>query len=154
MKEIKPLYRKVNSRTIKNNHHTGSDARHDRNTKRGLSRSMKKNVQRGLDYTPLYMFLLSKVGEDFDKVHSEAIKRLDKEEPIFHMVSKDKEGVGYFRGGENSLFSSLYIDDNNTLQKINPNLSNEDLEPSCTCCTHSFNGKSLIKKQNYGRHFG
>lgn len=27
---------------------------------------MNKNIQRGLDYTPLYMFLLSSIGKNWD----------------------------------------------------------------------------------------
>lgn len=149
-KEIKPLYRKVNSKAIHNNHHTGSDAKHDRNTKNGTMKSMKKNVQRGLDYTPLFMFLLSKVGKDWDSIHSETVKRLDKEEPIFWIVAiNDEEKKDIVRCDESSYYSGLYIDENNKLQKVDPNVKNEDFVPSCNCCTKTFNGKVLIKKHNY-----
>ena len=148
-KEIKPLYRKVNTKALNHHHNVGNDAKNDRNTKNGVNKSMKRNVQRGLDYTPLYKFLLSKIGEDWDKIYSEAIKRLDKEEPIFHLVAKSNEQMrDYVRCGESSLYSGLYVDGNNKLQKVNPNLKNEDLAPSCWCCTHTFNGKVLIKKYN------
>lgn len=56
---------------------------------KGIQRSMKKNDHRGLDYTPLYKFLLSKIGEDWTSVHSEALSRLDKEEPIFYLVARN-----------------------------------------------------------------
>lgn len=149
-KEIKPLYRKVNSRTINNHHNTGPDSKNDRNTKNGTKKSMKKDVQRGLDYTPLFMFLLSKIGKDWDSIHSEAIKRLDKEEPIFWLVAKnEEEKKDIVRCGESTYYSGLYIDENNKLQKVDPSVKNEDFVPSCGCCTKTFNGKVLVKKHNY-----
>ena len=39
--------------------------------------------QHGLDYTPLYKFLLFKVGRKWDEVYSEAIARLDKKNQFF-----------------------------------------------------------------------
>ncbi|HWY33353.1 MAG TPA: hypothetical protein VNX68_01825 [Nitrosopumilaceae archaeon] len=146
-KDIKPLYRKVNTLARGCHHQFGSDAKYDRHTKKGVSKSMKKNVERGLDYTPLYKFLLSKVGEDWDLVHSQAVKRLDKEEPIYHLVARnDTEKKDHVRCGENSLYSGLFIDSDNRLQKVKPDLRNENLTPSCACCTHTFNGVPLVKK--------
>ncbi len=144
-KDIKPLYRK--EADARNNHHRkGGDAKYDRNTKKGVSKSMKKNVQRGLDYTPLYKFLLSKVGQDWDKIHSEAISRLDKEEPIYYLVARNEtEKRDTVMCGESSRYSGLYVDENNLLQKVNPELTNEMLYPSCDCCTHTFNGVVLVK---------
>lgn len=147
-KEAKPLYRKVNTRARHVWHNKGSEARYDRNTKTGLEKSMKQGKQRGLDYTPLYMFLLSKVGQDWDKVHSEAVARLKGADvdAVYNMVLVDDQqghGYGYFNGGESSKYSTLFIDENNLLQKTHPDLKNEDLEPSCSCCTHTFNGKVL-----------
>jgi hypothetical protein len=154
-KDIKPLYRKVNATAHNVDHYKGSDAKYYRNKKSGIKKSMKKDVQRGLDYTPLYKFLLSKVDEDWTNVHSEAIKRLDCEEPIFHLVAKDdSEKRDYVRCGESSYYSGLYVDENNKLKKVNPNFKNEDLTPSCDCCTHTFNGKVLIKKYNYKHYLG
>jgi hypothetical protein len=127
-------------------HNFGSDAKYDRNTKKGINKNMKKNVDRGLDYTPLYRFLLSKVGQDWDKVHSEAVSRLDQEDPIYHLVARNEtEKRDYVRCGESSMYSGLYVDENNILQKVNPNLRNEELFPSCGCCTHTFNGTPLQK---------
>lgn len=147
--DIKPLYRRVNTKVIgvHNIHNVGSDAKFDRNTKSGLNKSMKNKVNRGLDYTPLYMYLISKVGEDWDIVFSYAIKRLDKEDPIYYLVAKtefDKRDI--VRCGESSYYSGLYVDENNILQKVNTNLKNEDLHPGCWCCTHTFNGKVYINK--------
>ena len=148
MKEKELLYRKVNTRTHGVWHHYGSDAKHDRNTKEGISSKMKNKQKRGLDYTPLYKFLLSKVGQDFDIVYGEAVKRIDKDDAIFHIVDKrSPEDIDrdYIISG-NSYFSKLYIDDDNLLQYVNPNLKNEDFYPPCACCTHTFNGKLLTNK--------
>lgn len=144
-KDKKPLYRKV-ADAMNNHHNKGSEARYDRNTKKGVSKSMKKNVDRGLDYTPLYKFLLSKVGQDWNKIHSEAISRLDKEEPIYHLVAmNDVEKKDVVICGESSQYSGLFVDENNFLQKVNPLVTNETLYPSCSCCTHTFNGVKLVK---------
>jgi hypothetical protein len=148
MKEKELLYRKVNTRTRGVWHQIQNDAKHDRNTKEGISSKMKNKKKRGLDYTPLYKFLLSKIGQDFDIVYSEAVKRIDKDDAIFHIVDKrspediDKD---YIMSG-NSYYSKLYIDDDNLLQYVNPNLKNEDFYPPCSCCTHTFNGKLLTNK--------
>ena len=148
-KDIKPLYRKVNTKARGVHHNIGHNAKTDRGKKSGIKKSMKKDVQRGLDYTPLYRFLLSKIGEDWTKIHSEAIKRLDCEEPIYHLVARnDSEKRDYVGCDESSYYSGLYIDENNKLQKVSPNFKNEDLIPSCNCCTHTFNGKVLIRKYN------
>ncbi len=147
-KEIKPLYRKE-ADARNNHHHKGGDAKYDRNTKKGLSKNMKKDVQRGLDYTPLYKFLLSKVGQDWDTIHSEAVSRLDKEEPIYHIVSVNElVKREYAICGESSYYSHLYVDENNLLQKVNPNLNHTSLHPACNCCTHTFNGIPFVKKYN------
>ena len=153
-KEVKPLYRKDNTRTRNVHHQFGGDAKNDRNTKIGTRKTMKKDVHRGLDYTPLFKFLLSKVGKNWDDVYSEAIKRVNKEEPIFYMVYKENEHRvrpthtkrSYMKYGENSYFSMLFVDDDNILRVLDPNFNNEDLKPTCGCCTHTFNGKPFINK--------
>ena len=43
--------------------------------------------------------------------------------------------------GEASYFSGLFVNDNGVLQLSNPNLKAKDMEPSCSCCIHTFNGK-------------
>lgn len=146
-----PLYRKVNTKAHGVHHHKGSDAKNDRNTKLGVSKSLKQGILRGLDYTPLYRFLLSKVGKIWDVVYKEAVSRLDKDEPIFYMVDLEHDHTdkrydsAYFINGESSLWSKLIIDDNGLLQLKNPELKNEDLYPSCHCCTYTFNGTRLNK---------
>lgn len=145
------LYRKVNTRARNVHHHSGSDAKYDRHTKKGMNTSMKKDVRRGLDYTPLYRFLLSKVGQPFDKVFSEAVSRLDREEPIYWMVkvgddlSDRSKDYAYFIN-ENAYWSKLIVDENGILQLMDATLHNENFVPTCSCCTHTFNGKPLIRK--------
>lgn len=152
MYEKKPLYRKVNTRARGMWHHKGGDYKWSRNTKHKKSwlsnrEAMAKNVQRGLDYTPLFRFLLSKVGEDWDAVHSEAVSRLDKEEPIWQMVAKTEDDKRpRFGIAESTYFSGLYIDEDNRLALVDPELRLEDMEPDCPCCTHTFNGEPFVKK--------
>lgn len=144
-----PLYRKVNTRTRYVHHNSGGDFRHDRHTKEqkeaeefGVTKySMHGKVQRGLDYTPLYKFLLSKVGKEWVSVHKEAVSRLDKEDPIFWLVARDEEDKReVVCGGENDYYSGLFVDENGILQKVNPTFSNTQSLIRCTCCTFSFNG--------------
>ena len=143
----KPLYRKVNTKARGVLHHKGGDFRHLRNTKNPDAIGMKQGVQRGLDYTPLFKFLLSKIGKPWNEIHSEAISRLDKEEPIYWVVSMTKETANdYVRVGESSYFSGLYVDSNGNLQIVAPEIGPSTLEPSCKCCTHTFNGVVFDKK--------
>lgn len=145
-----PLYRKVNSKA-RNCHHYSPESRWDRHTKNGISRSMHSNKRNGLDYTPLFRFLLSKVGKSWDDIYSEAKSRLHDSEPIFWMVGNDTSS-DTFRGGKNSIYSRLIVIDG-ILQIKNKDISNEDFTPSCPCCTHTFNGKPLIRKYpNYPIH--
>ncbi|MBU2706037.1 hypothetical protein KCM76_08580 [Zooshikella marina] len=144
---VKPLYRKVNTKARGVHHHSGSSYRYDRNTKDAESVKMKKDVQRGLDYTPLFRFLLSKVGKRWDSVFSEAVARLDKQEPIFWMVSMDIEDADdYILTSESSYFSGLYVDKDGLLQVVAPEIDETSLSPACKCCTHTFNGKPFTKK--------
>lgn len=146
----KLLYRKVNTRARGVHHRTGGDYRHDRNTKAekdspATRGTMHGKVRRGLDYTPLFRFLLSKVGQPWDEVHSEAVARLDDPAPISWMVATGPGDPMHdiFRT-ENAYYSRLCVDDAGRLAFINPDLRNEDVTPSCRCCTHTFNGKILV----------
>ena len=135
----KPLYRKVNTRARGVQHLHGGDYKHRRNSESAIG--MKQGTLRGLDYTPLFKFLLSKVGGNWNEIHSEAVSRLDKEEPIFWLVAKDYEsGNEVVRVGESSYFSGLFIDESGILCTVKPELNEESLEPQCKCCTHTFNG--------------
>lgn len=146
-----PLYRKVNTRARGVHHKKGGRARWERNTKaaknnEAMRGSMHPGNSNGRDYTPLFRFLLSKVGEDWNAVHSEAVARLDTEEPIYWMVARnDAERRPTIGIGESSYFSGLYIDDDNRLAIVDPSIKIEDLEPYCSCCTHTFNGKPFVK---------
>lgn len=146
-REIKPLYRKINwrARNAHRNSPTG-EFRYERNTKKmkkfeGNFQTMHSKRQHGYDYTPLYMFLLSKVGEKWDDVYSEAVSRLNDEKPIYHMVDINYEPGNYeiVRISESSYYSMLKVDENGILVKVNPNL--KLFKPVFNCCTYTFNGK-------------
>lgn len=141
-----PLYRKVNTRARGVHHNFGGDYRNDRKSKAvdEFDRSretMHGKHRRGLDYTPLFNFLLSRVGQRWDDVFSEAVARLDRKEPIFWLVARSEtERKDYVRTGESTYYSGLYVDDDGLLQIVNPELGPEGMTPRCTCCTHTFNG--------------
>lgn len=152
-----PLYRKENTLARNVHHDFGSDYRYERNTKKtkendefGVTKSsMHGKVKRGLDYTPLFKFLLSKIGKDWNKTYSEAKSRLDKEEPIFWMVAtNDADKKDYVRIGDSSYYSGLYVDEQGLLQKVNPDFNDAQKIITCNCCTFSFNGKVLERNNN------
>lgn len=147
--EKKPLYRSVNTRTYGVRHGSGNKARHERNTKAGrkdggATGSMHSGQRHGRDYTPLFRFLLSRVGRDWSDVHSEAVARLDREEPIGWMVAEGgAERKAVFRVGESTYFSGLYVDGEGRLAVVDPSLTPETMRPFCACCTHTLNGVRL-----------
>ncbi|MGV4413157.1 hypothetical protein [Chryseobacterium sp. T1] len=137
------LFRKVNTKTYNVHHNYGESFKRaikiDENQTRG---KMKRNIERGLDYTPLFKFLLSKVGKNWDEIFSEAKSRLNKTEPIFWMVAlNETDKNNYIGTGESSYFSGLYVDESNILQKCDPTLTKEKMKKFCNCCTHTFNGE-------------
>ncbi len=140
-----PLYRKVNIRARGVHHQFGGDYRNERNAKassRERTRgSMHGRKRRGLDYTPLFRFLLSKVGSEWDRVYKEAVARLGHPDPIFWLVAlhenERREVVGM---DEASYYNGLYVDEAGILQMVNPDLKPEHMTPNCTCCTHTLNG--------------
>lgn len=148
-----PLYRKVNTRThhVKHAWVNSGRARWDRNTKAAaqdetLRGSMHPGGRNGLDYTPLYRFLLSKVGQAWDVVHSEAVARLDRADPIFRMVAlREDQERDFFRSGESSYWSGLRVNAAHVLEKVAPDLGLDDMVPFCTCCTHTFNGERFTR---------
>lgn len=72
---------------------------------------------------------------------SEANARLDRPEPVFWMVAQhESDKQDYVRTDENSYYSGLYIDEGGLLQKVNPQLTPEQMKPDCSCCTQTFNG--------------
>ena len=117
-----PLYRKLNTTAHNASRHAGGDYSEVRHTKREVRseatrRSMHGKERRGVDYTPLFRFLLSKVGKKWNEVHSEAVGRLDREEPIYWLVAlRENDRQDYVRVGESSFFSGLYVDSQGLLQ--------------------------------------
>lgn len=139
-----PLYRRVNTRTH-GVRHGGGDYRHERSRSRDVDApvrgSMHAGQRLGRDYTPLYRFLASKVGEPWDAVFSEAKSRLDTVEPIRPVVARDAEaGRALVRTGESSYVGGLYVDADGRLQRVDATLDAATLRPSCACCTHTFEG--------------
>ncbi|MBL4668964.1 MAG: hypothetical protein JKY30_06840 [Flavobacteriales bacterium] len=145
-KDKKSLFRKVNTRARGVHHNFGGDFKYSRNQKREsveqTKGSMHGKKERGLDYTPLFRFLQSKVDTEWNEVFSEAISRLDKPEPIFWLVAENEEDKkDYVRIGESTYFSGLYVDNDGKLQLTKPELDAKDMKPLCNCCTHTLNGK-------------
>jgi hypothetical protein len=142
-----PLYRKVNTRTWGVAHGSDGKARYDRNTKRGPSRSMHSGQRHGLDYTPLFRFLLSRVGHPWADTYAEAKARLPDDSPIWWQVARDRETArDVVRIGESRYYSGLYVDDTGLLQVTAPGIGVESLNPQCPCCTHTFNGKRFTRR--------
>lgn len=132
--------------------HAGGDYSDTRHTKREVSseatrRPMHGKERRGVDYTPLFRFLLSKVGSKWREVHSEAVSRLDREEPVYWLVAlQEEDRQEYVRVGESSFFSGLYVDSRGRLQVVNPSVNSSSMAPSCKCCTHTFNGVRFTQR--------
>ncbi|WP_439572917.1 hypothetical protein [Phreatobacter sp.] len=143
-----PLYRRVNTTARGVHHDRGGEYRWSRGKDDRIARgAMSQGRQRGLDYTPLFRFLLSRVGQDWDDVQGEAIARLDKPDPIFWMVARtEDEKRAFVRIGESTYYSGLYIDGDNRLAKVDPGLTVEAMKPVCSCCTHTFNGVRFVRK--------
>ena len=148
MDRKKPLYRSVNTRTHGVRHGSGGDYRWSRRREDRVHEGAMSGKQRhGLDYTPLFRFLLSRIGEDWDGVFAEAAARLDRQEPIFWIVARSQEERRPFlRMGENAYYSGLFIDADNRLRLVDPDLRVEHMEPGCACCTHTFNGLPFTRK--------
>ncbi len=151
-----PLYRKVNTRTHGVHHGRGGEARWERNTKATaradtMRGSMHSGLRHGRDYTPLFRFLQSRVGRPWHEVHSEAVARLDRPDPIFWIVARieaDRKPV--VRVGESSYWSGLFVDDEGVLALVAPDQGVETLWPACLCCTHTFNGKPFTNPYRHG----
>jgi len=141
-----PLYRSVNTRTHGVKHGVGGEYRHERNSKASQASessrtSMHSRHRHGRDYTPLFSFLISRVGKPWSEVFSEAKSRLDTTDPIFWLVARtEAERREFVRVGESSYFSGLYVDEQGLLKFVNSELRPQDMQPSCTCCTHTLNG--------------
>lgn len=143
MRQKEPLYRRVNTRTRGVFHGGGAfrwsrHARREDPTARGAMHGRRRH---GLDYTPLFRFLLSRIGEDWTETQREAVARLDRPDPIFWLVARtEEERRPFVRIGESSYYSGLYVDEDNRLALVDPAWRVERMEPRCRCCTHTFNG--------------
>lgn len=136
--EKKPLYRKVNKRT-----HDGwawyyyrkeryRFERHKKSYTQAAKMPIKKHsmFRTGYDYTPLFRFLHSHVGNVWADIFCECQARLNDIEPLTWMVvNVNKHGLvvdnylpngesrEYFRVGE-SYWSTLYVDEDGVLQFV------------------------------------
>ncbi|WP_347905708.1 hypothetical protein [Pseudomonas purpurea] len=145
--EKKPLYRKVNTTAHGAHQNLAPYYQYQRNAKVVAGTedkdraSMHAPQRRGLDYTPLFKFLLSRVGGRWDEIFSEAVGRLDRPDPIFWMVAlhehEREESVAL---GQSSFYSGLFVDSDGLLKKVNPDFRAEHMKRYCRCCTHTFNG--------------
>ena len=146
-----PLYRKVNTTAHRVHHGRGGDFSDDRNARatqgdEPVRSPMHGRRQLGLDYTPLFRFLISKVGAPWDGVYSEALARLDRPDPIFWLVARrPNERRRYVLVGESSYYNGLYVDDAGTLQLVDKVVGPSSLVPRCRCCTHTFNGTPFTR---------
>ena len=133
MRGKKPLFRKVNIRTHHMRYVDGGEYRWSRNTRqekktessRGSTHSDHRHC---LDYTPLFKFVLSRVGDDWAAIYGEAVARLHRSEPVFWLVAScDAEKLPFVRIGGKSFFSGLYVDENNRLSLVDPDLRVEHM---------------------------
>lgn len=149
---IKPLYRKENKVSLSNKYNVskGSEYRYDRHTKSFINddRNHKpmNSGRYGYDYTPLFKFLLSKIGSEWDQIYSEAKARLNDSYPIFWMVAlHESEHRDIVRLGESSYYSGLFVDENGKLAIVNPTVTTSDLPEPYPGETMTFNGMVIDK---------
>lgn len=156
MYEKKPLYRRVNTRARGVWHNSGPEHRWTRRTKAARAADagaggdgparMRQGARRGLDYTPLFRFLISRVDQPWEPTRAEAAARLDSDEAIYWLVARsegDRRPV--VRIGESSMFSGLFVDQDGVLRKVDPSRGPETETPLCACCTWTFNGARLLR---------
>jgi hypothetical protein len=143
-----PLFRKINTRTHHVRREAGGEFRHERSSSKDWETtrgSMHPDTKHGHDYTPLHRFLLSRVGRPWVPTRSEAEARIDDDSQITWMVAEaGEERRACVRTGENSYFSGLFVDDEGVLRVVDPELTAETFLPSCSCCTHTFNGERVV----------
>lgn len=149
---IKKLYRKENKVSLSNKYYVskGSEYRYERHTKAFLNddRNHKpmNSGKHGYDYTPLFKFLLSKVGSDWDQTYSEAKARLNDPLPIFWMVAlHQSERRDIVRLGETSYYFGLFVDAKGKLAIVNPDVTSNELPEPYPGETLSFNGIAVDK---------
>lgn len=151
---VDKLYRRVNTTTRHHSNNPGADYRWERNRKKRADEelpqreSMHSKQQRGLDYSPLFHFLLSKIGQKWDEVYSEAKSRLDRDEPIFWLVARhEHKQRDYVCCGDFSFYPGLFVDELGFLRQVNPHITADDIPVTCRCCTHRFIGVPLSWKE-------
>jgi len=152
---IKPLYRKENKVSLSNKYNvsTSSEYRYQRHSKAFLNddRNHKSitSGKYGYDYTPLFKFLLSKVGGDWNQIYSEAKARLNDPEPVFWVVAlHESERRDIVRLGESTYYSGLFVNDHGKLAIVNPNIAFSDLPIPYPGETITFNGIVMDKPGN------
>ena len=166
----KPLYRKINKKT-----HNGWASYTFRKERYRFERGKKQNylpehspIKRsssfttGYDYSPLYHFLLTHVGQVWGPVFQECQYRLDKLSPMTYMVVNVNEhgivvdnhpdGVlpDFFRC-EDSYWSTLWVDEKGILQFVNKDFNLEDIVDTLKYPTKEFtitwNGRPIWPEQ-------
>lgn len=148
--KVEPLFRKEKKTGLSTHYYVvaGSDYRRTRNSKKQKEFDGHKQPMNtgkwGVDYTPLYRYLLSKVGQKWADVYSAICARLPIEhrDAIWHMVKTHKEDL-CFRGGEHSYYSTLIVEYGILVKVDGENKFDPKTLHKCTCCTHTFNGKVI-----------
>lgn len=159
-KQPKPLYRKWNTRVLSPSYWLnlwGGDYRHERSKHKNdfetTKLPMKKNRGAGYDYTPLYQYLRSHVGENWNDIYSKILPRLPdtkegREAWTIFVLQPGEKVRPLVRYGPRSMFSALYIDEKNLLQVVDPTVGVEHCNapygkdfPE----TYTLNGKRIMK---------
>lgn len=151
--EEKPLYRKEKKTGLMTQYYVnrGGEYRWERsksvtpNRVYDALKQQMKSRKLGMDWQPLYNFIMSNVGCNYDETYSKALKRCNKFRDEFnkhwaYLFNDDRDIV---RLGENTYYSALTIDEFNNIQ-----IRNTGAEPIkggsfSFGYTHSFNGKTL-----------
>ncbi len=81
-----------------------------------------RSVKCGRDYTPLYRFLMSKEGYNFDEVYSEAVSRVDNKMRIFDII-KTASAFPVVRIGDGTYYHTMYIDKDKILKFVDKSFS-------------------------------
>lgn len=179
--EKKPLYRKINKTTHNGHPHLDyipkdryRDERHTKKTKIEIENEInfsggKKHYCTGqneykYEYRPLMKFLLKNVGKKWSDVWKECTDRLLTTEPVHWIVLNiRKNGLPYnvdptelnpiIRYGEDTYFSTLYVNENGILQYVDKDYIKECADYPNTEWGESFNGKNWDNKTKSYRKY-
>ena len=162
-KEIKPLYRKRNTKVLNSGYwiwSSGGDYKYERhfykNDFETTKLSMKKNRGADYDYTPLYWYLRKHVGENWNDIYSNILPRLpntkEGREAWTYFVNQpyEKNKLAIVSYGPRAYYSALYIDENNLLQIVDPTIGVEHFNATYGRDfpeTYTFNGKRIMKNE-------